>query len=146
MDGIQARSARRRRDRTERSSSTTAQIRNKTQHTDHSLNNRRRHFPAGPWGCRDAGECWLSDLGSRGLGGAAMAGPILNERPVDHLRPAVAHGRLHASQGGCNCARGRGVSRRPRALRRLKKISGASRRGSLTFCNNFAVCSFSAKT
>jgi hypothetical protein len=34
----------------------------------------------------------------------------------------------------------------PRALRRLKKISGASRRGSLTFCNNFAVCSFSAKT
>ena len=34
-----------------------------------------------------------------------MAGPILNERPVDHLRPAVAHGRLHASQGGCNCAR-----------------------------------------
>jgi hypothetical protein len=25
-------------------------------------------------------------------------------------------------------------------LRRLKKISGASRRGSLTFCNNFAVC------
>jgi hypothetical protein len=34
----------------------------------------------------------------------------------------------------------------PQALRRLKKISGASRRGSLTFCNNFAVCSFSAKT
>jgi hypothetical protein len=33
-----------------------------------------------------------------------------------------------------------------RALRRLKKISGASRRGSLTFCNNFAVCSFTAKT
>ena len=33
-----------------------------------------------------------------------------------------------------------------RALRRLKKISGASRRGSLTFCNNFAICSFSAKT
>jgi hypothetical protein len=30
--------------------------------------------------------------------------------------------------------------------RRLKKISGASRRGSLTFCNNFAVYSFSAKT
>ena len=32
------------------------------------------------------------------------------------------------------------------SFRRLKKISGASRRGSLTFCNNFAVCSFSAKT
>jgi hypothetical protein len=32
------------------------------------------------------------------------------------------------------------------ALRRMKKILGASRRGSLTFCNNFAVCSFSAKT
>ena len=32
-----------------------------------------------------------------------------------------------------------------RALRRLKKILGASRRGSLTFCNNFAICSFSAK-
>jgi hypothetical protein len=28
----------------------------------------------------------------------------------------------------------------PWALRRLKKISGASHRGSLTFCNNFAVC------
>ena len=27
-----------------------------------------------------------------------------------------------------------------RALRRLKKISGASRRGSLTFRNNFAIC------
>ena len=27
-----------------------------------------------------------------------------------------------------------------------EKISGASRRGSLTFRNNFAVCSFSAKT
>jgi hypothetical protein len=34
----------------------------------------------------------------------------------------------------------------PGALRRLKKISGASRRDSLTFCNKFAVCSFSAKT
>jgi hypothetical protein len=33
-----------------------------------------------------------------------------------------------------------------RASTLLKKISGASRRGSLTFCNNFAVCSFSAKT
>jgi hypothetical protein len=31
-------------------------------------------------------------------------------------------------------------------LRRREKISGASRKGSLTFCNNFAVCSFSAKT
>ena len=31
-----------------------------------------------------------------------------------------------------------------RALRRLKKFQGASRRRSLTFCNNFAVCSFSA--
>jgi hypothetical protein len=31
-------------------------------------------------------------------------------------------------------------------LRRLKKISGASRRRSLTVCNNFAVCSFTAKT
>jgi putative ABC transport system substrate-binding protein len=29
--------------------------------------------------------------------------------------------------------------------RPVQKISGASRRGSLTFCNNFAVCSFSAK-
>jgi len=27
-----------------------------------------------------------------------------------------------------------------------KKISGASRGDPLTFCNNFAVCSFSAKT
>ena len=36
--------------------------------------------------------------------------------------------------------------RPPGQLRRLKKISGASRRGSLTFRNNFAVCSFSAKT
>jgi hypothetical protein len=34
----------------------------------------------------------------------------------------------------------------PRALRRLKKISGASHRGSLTFFNNFAVLSSSAKT
>jgi hypothetical protein len=31
-------------------------------------------------------------------------------------------------------------------LRRLKKISGASHRGSLTFFNNFAVLSSSAKT
>jgi hypothetical protein len=38
------------------------------------------------------------------------------------------------------------VGGKSRALRRLKKISGASRRGSLTFCNNFAVCSFTAKT
>ena len=31
-----------------------------------------------------------------------------------------------------------------RALRRLKKISGTSRRDTLTFRNNFAICSFSA--
>ena len=35
---------------------------------------------------------------------------------------------------------------RPLPSARLKKISGASRRGLLTFCNNFAICSFSAKT
>jgi hypothetical protein len=34
----------------------------------------------------------------------------------------------------------------PERLGRLKKFQGASRRRSLTFCNNFAVCSFSAKT
>ena len=38
------------------------------------------------------------------------------------------------------------LAARPWALRRLKKISGACRSGSLTFCNNFAVLSFSAKT
>jgi hypothetical protein len=33
------------------------------------------------------------------------------------------------------------LGRKPsRAIRRLEKISGAFRRGSLTFCNNFAVC------
>jgi hypothetical protein len=37
------------------------------------------------------------------------------------------------------------VSEKALALDR-EKTSGASRRGSLTFCNNFAVCSFSAKT
>ena len=37
------------------------------------------------------------------------------------------------------------ASGRDLALRRLKKISGASRRGSLPFRNNCAVCSFSTK-
>jgi ABC-type uncharacterized transport system substrate-binding protein len=67
---------------------------------------------------------------------------------AQHRLPNVYNSRFFAAEGGlvsygadvldqyrrvtCNAAR--------------KKISGASRRGSLTFCNNFAVCSFSAKT
>ena len=65
-----------------------------------------------------------------------LSAPILgiNATTGEYARPVAEHSGL-SGQGTLH-----------RALRRLIKFQGASRRRSLTFCNNFAVCSFSAKT
>jgi bifunctional non-homologous end joining protein LigD len=65
---------------------------------------------------------------------ATLASVLRKSRHGVHLNEHLEH----------DC--GLTVLRASQALRRLKKISGASRRVSLTFHNNFAVCSFSAKT
>ena len=67
---------------------------------------------------------------------------------AQHRLPNVYNSRFFAAEGGL-VSYGADVLdqyRRVTCSAARKKISGASRRGSLTFCNNFAVCSFSAKT
>lgn len=109
--------------------------------------------------CRASGACTaVTPRGSPA--GRQRAG---NRSAVSVSAPAAIRGAMDRTRGGADArpwraapadSRGgrlvealnlRRVSN-PRALRHLKKISGASRRGSLTFRNNFAVCSFSAKT
>jgi hypothetical protein len=82
---------------------------------------------------------------------AKSHGGVLAMLVSQPLHPLLDGLKFRSHPAGFPCC-SHGVARRQcraagtRAQRRLKKISGASRRDSLTFCNSFAVCSFSPKT
>ena len=125
----------------------------------------RKPWPSG-WGCYMSScpnssvlLCWSTrpiperQVNLTKCTGSCTCPRIANSGPPRQYQPRHRGSLCHYCRRSC-----RRPVRRPNSLtadafnlptaafRRLKKISGASRRGSLTFCNNFAICSFGAKT